>query len=77
MPLESMKNRMASQIKGPDGKLPYTSTSQALVKVFKAEGMKGLYTGFLPYYCRCGGHTVSMFLFVQLIRDFYAKSVLQ
>lgn len=74
MPLEAAKNRMASQ--KPDtktGKLPYTGTFQTLVKVSQQDGFFALYNGFLPYYLRCGGHTVSMFIAVQLIRDYYVK----
>lgn len=71
MPLEASKNRMASQ--KPDavtGKLPYTSTLQTLRKVSANEGFLALYNGFFPYYLRCGGHTVSMFIIVQMMRDF-------
>jgi solute carrier family 25 oxoglutarate transporter 11 len=72
MPLEASKNRMASQ--KPDkvtGKLPYTSTLQTLRTVSANEGFLALYNGFLPYYIRCGGHTVTMFIFVQILRDYY------
>lgn len=71
MPLEATKNRMASQKPGPDGKLPYTSTLQTIRTVTAQEGFFSLYNGFFPYYARCGGHTVSMFILVQLIRDQY------
>jgi solute carrier family 25 oxoglutarate transporter 11 len=77
MPLEASKNRMASQ--KPDkvtGKLPYTGTLQTLRAITKAEGFAAFYNGFLPYYLRCGGHTVSMFIFVQLIRDSYTEKFL-
>ena len=75
MPLEAAKNRMASQ--KPDavtGKLPYSGTLQTLRAVSAKEGFFALYNGFLPYYARCGGHTVSMFIFVQVLRDFYQKN---
>lgn len=72
MPLEGCKNRMASQKPDPTtGKLPYTGILQTLRKVAANEGVLALYNGFLPYYVRCGGHTVTMFVFVQLLRDFY------
>ncbi len=73
MPLESAKNRMAGQKPGPDGKLPYTGTVQTLAKVAKEEGILGLYKGYAPYYLRCGGHTVCMFIFVQMLRDSFVK----
>ena len=75
MPLEASKNRMASQKPDPvTGKLPYISTLQTMRAVSAKEGFLALYNGFLPYYARCGGHTVSMFVIVQIIRDMYQKS---
>ncbi len=72
MPLEATKNRMASQKADPTtGILPYRSTFQTLRKVAVDEGFRTLYHGFLPYYIRCGGHTVAMFISVQMLRDFY------
>jgi len=72
MPLEASKNRMAMQTVDPiTGKLPYTSTLQLLRSVSANEGFLSLYNGFLPYYIRCGGHTVSMFIAVQVLRDYY------
>eukprot|EP00934_Nitzschia_sp_Nitz4_P008102 Nitzschia sp. Nitz4//scaffold14_size191712//65305//66344//NITZ4_001713-RA/size191712-snap-gene-0.131-mRNA-1//1//CDS//3329536897//8092//frame0 len=72
MPLEATKNRMASQKPDPvTGKLPYTGTAQTLMKVTSETGFMSLYNGFLPYYIRCGGHTVAMFIVVQLSRDLY------
>lgn len=76
MPLEATKNRMAFQ--KPDaktGQLPYRTTIQTLQTVAKSEGFLALYNGFLPYYMRCGGHTVTMFIFVQMIRDAYKNSL--
>jgi len=74
MPLEACKNRMASQ--KPDkttGKLPYKTILQTLRKVSADEGFMALYQGFFPYYLRCGGHTVSMFVIVQMVRDLYTQ----
>lgn len=74
MPLEAAKNRMASQ--RPDkvtGELPYKGTLQTIRAVSAKEGFFSLYNGYLPYYARCGGHTVSMFVIVQLMRDAYQQ----
>ncbi|EED95760.1 mitochondrial carrier protein [Thalassiosira pseudonana CCMP1335] len=72
MPLEASKNRMASQKADVvTGKLPYTSTLQTMKSVSANEGFLALYNGFVPYYIRCGGHTVAMFIAVQLLRDQY------
>jgi len=74
MPLEASKNRMASQKRDAvTGKLPYTSTLQTLRSIIAKEGFFAFYNGFLPYYLRCGGHTVSMFIFVQILRDMYSN----
>lgn len=74
MPLEASKNRMANQKPDPKtGKLPFTGTFQTLSKVSSEQGFLALYNGFLPYYLRCGGHTVSMFIMVQVLRDMYAN----
>ena len=74
MPLEACKNRMASQKLDPTtGQLPYKSILQTLQKVAADEGFLALYNGFFPYYLRCGGHTVSMFIAVQVMRDAYAQ----
>ena len=72
MPLEASKNRMASQKPDPKtGKLPFTGTFQTITKVSAENGFFALYNGFLPYYLRCGGHTVSMFILVQVLRNAY------
>merc|ERR1712238_440190 len=74
MPLEASKNRMASQKADPKtGKLPYTGTLQTIKAVSAKEGFSALYKGFFPYYARCGGHTVSMFIIVQILRDNYQQ----
>mmetsp|Transcript_26217 Transcript_26217/g.53671 ORF Transcript_26217/g.53671 Transcript_26217/m.53671 type:complete len:177 (-) Transcript_26217:117-647(-) len=76
MPLEASKNRMASQKADKvTGKLPYTSTLQTMRSVAGKDGALALYDGFLPYYLRCGGHTVAMFIAVQLMRDFYTQNM--
>jgi len=70
MPLEATKNRMASQKRDKvTGELPYKTILQTMRKVSVEEGMLSLYNGFFPYYLRCGGHTVAMFMLVQLLRD--------
>jgi solute carrier family 25 oxoglutarate transporter 11 len=55
------------------GKLPYTGTFQTIGAVSKAGGVFSLWSGFLPYYGRCGGHTVAMFIAVDQLRTLYKK----
>eukprot|EP01061_Rhynchopus_euleeides_P045696 TRINITY_DN8341_c0_g1_i1.p2 TRINITY_DN8341_c0_g1~~TRINITY_DN8341_c0_g1_i1.p2 ORF type:complete len:311 (+),score=116.95 TRINITY_DN8341_c0_g1_i1:157-1089(+) len=76
MPLETAKNRMAFQRAGADGKLLYTSALQTISHVAKTEGVKNLWNGYLPYYGRCGGHTVMMFIFVEELRKLYRSYAL-
>jgi solute carrier family 25 (mitochondrial oxoglutarate transporter), member 11 len=74
MPLETTKNRMAFQKVGPDGTKPYKNMVSALGKIAKTEGVASLWHGFLPYYGRCGGHTVTMFIAVEQLRAAYMKA---
>mmetsp|Transcript_52484 Transcript_52484/g.147341 ORF Transcript_52484/g.147341 Transcript_52484/m.147341 type:complete len:296 (+) Transcript_52484:81-968(+) len=75
MPFESAKNRMASQQPDPaTGKLPYRGTVQTMQAVAGAEGALALYTGFAPYFMRCGGHTVLMFFMVEKLQKMYRAS---
>ena len=69
MPFETAKNRMAFQKPDPvTGKKPYTGAFQTITKIAKAEGVMTLWSGFPPYYLRCGGHTVTMFIAIDLLR---------
>ena len=61
------------QVADASGKLAYTSTLQTVTKIASTEGLLTLWNGFLPYYGRCGGHTVAMFVCVDQIRAFYRK----
>jgi solute carrier family 25 oxoglutarate transporter 11 len=76
MPFETAKNRMAFQ--KPDkvtGQMLYRSSFGTISTVAKMDGVFALWNGFLPYYLRCGGHTVSMFIFVEWVRRAYVKSI--
>ena len=74
MPFETAKNRMAFQKADPDtGKLRYVGTAQTISTIARSEGALSLWSGFLPYYGRCGGHTVSMFIAVEQIRRLYRQ----
>ena len=72
LPFETAKNRMAFQKPDANGVLPYRSTVQTITAVAKESGAMALWNGFTPYYCRCGGHTVAMFVLVEMLRGFYA-----
>jgi len=74
-PLETAKNRMAFQKPDASGQLPYRSTIQTVTKIAAEEGPTALWKGFPPYYLRCGGHTVSMFIFVEMLRRAYSSTM--
>jgi len=74
MPFETAKNRMAFQKPDPvTGIMPYRSAIQTITTIAKAEGTLKLWAGFAPYYLRCGGHTVFMFMSVEWLRKNYRK----
>ena len=50
---------------------PYRSTVQTITDIATKEGVLKLWAGFPPYYVRCGGHTVLMFLAVEWLRKMY------
>lgn len=72
MPLETAKNRMAFQKPDPtSGVMPYKGAIQTMSTIAKNEGVLALWSGFPPYYLRCGGHTVLMFMSVEWLRKTY------
>jgi solute carrier family 25 oxoglutarate transporter 11 len=75
MPFETAKNRMAFQKPDPvTGKLPYRGTLQTIGKVARTGGLSSLWFGYWPYFARCGGHTVAMFVFLDWLKNMYANA---
>lgn len=72
-PFETAKNRMAFQMPDKNGQLMYNSTVQTLKFIAKNEGPIMLWAGFIPYFLRCGGHTIVMFISMEWARKLYAK----
>ena len=74
MPFETAKNRMASQKSDP---VPNVSAWKRAIRtittIAKSESVLRLWAGFSPYYLRCGGHTVFMFMAVEWLRKAYQK----
>mmetsp|Transcript_11259 Transcript_11259/g.14065 ORF Transcript_11259/g.14065 Transcript_11259/m.14065 type:complete len:324 (+) Transcript_11259:161-1132(+) len=65
LPLDTAKTRMQTQTPLSDGSLKYTSIVQTITTITRSEGVLSLWNGFAPYFARCGGHTVTMFLFLE------------
>jgi solute carrier family 25 oxoglutarate transporter 11 len=75
MPFETAKNRMAFQRPDPvTGLNPYRGAFQTISSVATKEGVLKLWSGFPPYYLRCGGHSVFMFMAVDMLRKSYEKT---
>jgi solute carrier family 25 (mitochondrial oxoglutarate transporter), member 11 len=75
MPFETAKNRMAFQRPDPvTGVNPYRGALQTITSVASSEGVLKLWSGFPPYYLRCGGHSVFMFMAVEWLRKEYERS---
>lgn len=50
---------------------PYSGLIQTMSSIAGKEGIKGLFQGFSPYYLRCGGQTLLMFMSVEWLRKTY------
>lgn len=68
LPIDLAKSKMQNQPSQPN--LKYTSIPQTLVVTAKADGIVALWSGFVPYFARCGGHTVAMFLCLEQVKKF-------
>lgn len=68
LPIDNCKSKMQSQRPRLDGTLVYTSIPQGMVRIASVEGVTALWSGFLPYFLRCGGHTVGMFMAFEQIK---------
>lgn len=74
MPFETAKNRMAFQRPDPkSGERMYRTAIQSIRLIASKEGALQLWSGFPPYYLRCGGHTVLMFMSVEWLRGLLTK----
>lgn len=72
MPFEAVKNRMAFQRPDPvTGKLQYTGMISTWKFIVRNEGVTKLWAGYLPYYLRCGMHTLCMFVSIEFLRRTY------
>jgi len=74
LPLDITKTRMQNQRPLPDGSMPYKSMLHALVQIPRSEGVLALWRGYIPYFARGGGHTITMFLFVEQYKKMFAKA---
>jgi solute carrier family 25 oxoglutarate transporter 11 len=71
MPLESSKNRMTFQKAAADGTFKYRTVPQTIKTVVAESGVLSLWYGFFPYFVRCAGHSVTMFVACDWLRTHY------
>lgn len=70
LPLDLCKVKMQNQRPLSDGTLPYKSIPQTMKRTAQTEGLMALWKGFPAYFARGGGHTITMFFFVERYRSF-------
>ena len=63
-PIDLAKSRMMNEIVAKDGKRQYRNIVQTICRIGATEGVLSLFKGFGPYFARCGGHTVAMYVIV-------------
>ncbi|CAG8704400.1 8183_t:CDS:2 [Cetraspora pellucida] len=73
-PFDVISTRMYNQKMDINGKGSlYKSTFDCFIKTIKAEGIQGLYKGFIPHYFRIGPHTILTLVFLEQFRGLYIK----
>lgn len=68
LPIDSAKTRLQNQRRLPDGTFKYRSLVQTVGTVGREEGVLALWRGFMPYFSRCAGHTVAMFIVLEQVK---------
>eukprot|EP01065_Artemidia_motanka_P034970 TRINITY_DN42947_c0_g1_i1.p2 TRINITY_DN42947_c0_g1~~TRINITY_DN42947_c0_g1_i1.p2 ORF type:complete len:303 (+),score=85.52 TRINITY_DN42947_c0_g1_i1:68-976(+) len=68
-PIDLIKTRvMSGKSAGEGGKPMYTGTFDCLAKTVRAEGVMGLWAGWIPGWMRLGPHTIVTFLVFEQLR---------
>jgi len=68
LPIDLAKSRMQNEKVPLNGTRQYTGIFQCISTIARTEGFAGLWKGFTPYFARCGGHTIFMFLALEQIK---------
>ncbi|EGD73106.1 hypothetical protein PTSG_04820 [Salpingoeca rosetta] len=78
-PFDVVATRLYNQPVDPKTKkgLYYRSVGDCLVKIFRTEGLRGLYKGVMPLYLRLGPHTVLTFVFWEQLRKPFEQHQVQ
>ncbi|XP_069700643.1 solute carrier family 25 member 35-like isoform X2 [Periplaneta americana] len=70
-PFDVVMTRLYNQGTDAEGRgLLYRGVTDCFIKMWKTEGIRGYFKGFMPNYIRLGPHTVLCFVFWDELRDF-------
>ena len=72
LPFDNVKTKMQKMIK-IDGRYPYKSVLDCLVKSVKREGVTGLWVGYPTYYCRVAPHAMTSLLCMEFLHKHFNK----
>jgi hypothetical protein len=65
-PADLLRTRyMSGKSHGVGGNVTYSSVGDAIIKIFRTEGIRGFYKGWAAYYARVGPHVLSLFIFFE------------
>ncbi len=70
-PIDLAKSRMMNEVVKQGEERRYRNIVQAIARIGASEGVTNLFKGFVPYFARCGGHTVAMFLALEQIKKLF------
>ncbi|CAI5484884.1 unnamed protein product [Closterium sp. Yama58-4] len=68
LPFDYVKTQIQKQKPGPDGKLPYSSSMDCVLKTLKQGGPLKFYTGFATYCIRIAPHVMLTWIFLNQIQ---------
>jgi solute carrier family 25 (mitochondrial oxoglutarate transporter), member 11 len=57
------------------GEYPYKGVFDATITIFKKEGIKGFFRGFMAYYGRCAPHAMIILLSIESITSYYHNAI--
>ena len=67
-PFDNMKVRLQKMKSNPDGTKPYKGMTDCFIKCAKNEGLRSIWSGFLPFYFCAGIHSMLVLLFSDALR---------
>lgn len=68
LPPDNMKTKIQKMKPGPDGKMPYKSFFDCMMKTLRKEGLTKFWVGFPVFYIRVGTHAMIILLVTDLLK---------